>query len=249
MPTFEPSSLVSGGGDPYMNVWDWMSGTLKCQLPIADAVKPFLKVRENRNKWHGGQGSSSGARGRKGRNKEKNVEESTVEVTKETAEASPKPSGETVPENESEEDLVFALAKVEAFEFRNEKFLVFSAIGYVFAGYSIKMKRLNDIYRGSAVFYCAYPSEPSNNPSVQHIDFSSPVLDFVLGDGCQVLVSVDAAWSGSAGTAVRLIEWVEGEVRDLCIFIEQFADNQQFRIAENITPLLNSLNDAGLREG
>lgn len=153
VPAFEPLSLVSGGGDPSMNVWDWITGTLKCHLPVADAVKPFLRVRETRSKWYGGQGTSNGARGRKGRSKEKGAKESTEEVTMETVESS-KPSGETVAENKSEEDPVFALAKVEAVEFRNEKLLVFSATGYVLAGYpAYKQKRGSTVLAEAPLYF------------------------------------------------------------------------------------------------
>lgn len=85
--------------------------------------------------------------------------------------------------------------------------------------------RLNGICRGSALFYCAYPSQAAHVPSVKHIDFSCPVLDFVLEKGCQVLVSVDTAWSsplnqeGTERTAVRLIEWAGEEVRSLFVYV------------------------------
>lgn len=35
--------LVSGGGDPYLFVWDWLQGQLKQQLNIREAVYQFLK--------------------------------------------------------------------------------------------------------------------------------------------------------------------------------------------------------------
>ena len=111
-----------------------MNGTLKYQIPVADTVRPFLKVRGNGNKWHKGQGAS-GARGRKGRGRGTKAKESSKEVAMEIGDLS-KPSGETVTaESTSEEGQVLALAKVEAFEFNSEKLLVFTAIGYALLGH------------------------------------------------------------------------------------------------------------------
>ncbi|KAF8500517.1 WD40-repeat-containing domain protein [Gautieria morchelliformis] len=217
VPAFDPSSLISGGGDPSMKIWDWMSGDLKFHIPVADTVRPFLKVRERRNKWHGGQGMSGGARGRKRKTSEERAKGISDKAIMESHESN-KPSVDIASAQcTSEEDPVFALAKVEAFEFNAEKLLIFSAIG------------------GSALFYCIYPSEEASDiPSMAYIDFATPVLDFVLGGGCQVLVSVDAAWpspppqEGDSGTAVRLIEWVAGEFK----FVET-------------SPLLTSMNGVG----
>ena len=126
IPIFEPSSLVSGGGDPYLNIWDWMSGTLRCQIPIADTVRPFVKVRGKR---HGGQ-NTPGARGRKGRGRGRKAKESPEEVATKTGEPSTISDEIATAASTFEEDFVLALGKVEAFEFNSEKLLIFSAIGY-----------------------------------------------------------------------------------------------------------------------
>ena len=114
-----------------------MSGTLRCQIPVADTVRPFLKVRGSGNKWHGGQGTS-GARGRRRRRRGKKSKEIPEDVAMEVEEST-KP-GDTVI-SEAEEGLVFALAKVEAFEFNSEKLLMFSAIGYALSRYIMFLNR------------------------------------------------------------------------------------------------------------
>ncbi|KAJ7016419.1 hypothetical protein C8F04DRAFT_1202237, partial [Mycena alexandri] len=40
--------LVSGGGDPMLKIWDWMTGKLKREIPILHAVEPFIKVKPAR---------------------------------------------------------------------------------------------------------------------------------------------------------------------------------------------------------
>ncbi|KAK2463593.1 hypothetical protein APHAL10511_004344 [Amanita phalloides] len=44
VPPYSPSTLVSGGGDPVLKVWDWMSGAIQFELGILDAVRPFVVV-------------------------------------------------------------------------------------------------------------------------------------------------------------------------------------------------------------
>lgn len=140
IPPFDPSSLVSGGGDPALNIWDWMNGTLKYQLPVADTVRPFLKVSENKHKWHREQNTSNGASGRKGRGRGKNAtatEAAAEEVIIQTTKPLVISDKVVITESTSEENHVFALSKVKAFEFQNEKLLVFSAIGYALTGYPL----------------------------------------------------------------------------------------------------------------
>ena len=37
--------LVSGGGDPELKLWDWMSGEHLADIPILQTVKPYLIVQ------------------------------------------------------------------------------------------------------------------------------------------------------------------------------------------------------------
>lgn len=48
-----PSTLISGGGDPSLKVWDWLSGKLLGDIPIEEAVEPFIVVKRiiGRNRW------------------------------------------------------------------------------------------------------------------------------------------------------------------------------------------------------
>ncbi|KAJ3008349.1 hypothetical protein NUW54_g3188 [Trametes sanguinea] len=57
-PSFKSSVLVSGGGDPMLKVWDWMSGKLLSEVAVFDAVEPYIKVKAPkwRKPWHVGDG-------------------------------------------------------------------------------------------------------------------------------------------------------------------------------------------------
>ncbi|KAF8586342.1 WD40 repeat-like protein [Ramaria rubella] len=214
LPSFDPCSLVSGGGDPSLHVWDWMTGTLKCQLPVLDAVTPFLKVKGGKQKWHWrSEGNPSGCTSQNPLCQEKNEKEASNEMEIE-APLSPACDVTTVGTGE----FVFALAKLEAHEFNGEKLLVFNAIG------------------GSALFYCTYPSQASDVPSVRHIDFSRPILDFVLAFSNQIVVSVDAAWSQCMGelseTSIEIVEWQKNE----------------FKLLDVASQLLTSFNGSALQK-
>jgi tRNA (guanine-N(7)-)-methyltransferase subunit TRM82 len=45
IPSFAPSTLLSGGGDPNLKLWDWMSGEHLADIPVLQAVEPFIAVR------------------------------------------------------------------------------------------------------------------------------------------------------------------------------------------------------------
>lgn len=53
IPSYAPSLLVSGGGDPMLKVWDWMSGELKAEISILEVVGPFIKLRPQKRNWRG----------------------------------------------------------------------------------------------------------------------------------------------------------------------------------------------------
>ncbi len=80
MPSFAPSQLVTGGGDPVLKLWDWMSGELLCNVPVRESVEPFIVVKAPISRYgrsdddDGDDGEQEkvekiGRRGRKGRGK------------------------------------------------------------------------------------------------------------------------------------------------------------------------------------
>ena len=72
---------MSGGGDPVLKLWDWMSGEQIAEVPIWEAVEPYITVKapKGRRGWNDGEDDEGGAaennvarrkkRGPKGRGK------------------------------------------------------------------------------------------------------------------------------------------------------------------------------------
>ncbi|KAJ4473624.1 WD40-repeat-containing domain protein [Lentinula aciculospora] len=40
-----PDTLISGGGDSELKIWDWFSGKHRTDIPILDSVKPYIQVK------------------------------------------------------------------------------------------------------------------------------------------------------------------------------------------------------------
>ena len=50
IPSFDHSSLISGGGDPVLKIWDWMTGVVKHEISVLEVVEPFIAVRALKRK-------------------------------------------------------------------------------------------------------------------------------------------------------------------------------------------------------
>lgn len=117
IPSFAPGTLVSGGGDPVLKVWDWMSGEQIAEVPVLETVEPYIKVKapKGRRGWNDGEDAEGGIaennvarrrkRGRKARGKRAAAEqkEDSVEGTP-VAEGEPGEAntGEDAPEGDVE---------------------------------------------------------------------------------------------------------------------------------------------------
>lgn len=160
IPSWDSSLLISGGGDPELKVWDWMEGKLLHEIPMADIVMPFVKV--TRKKARGGEGSdgeggeetsklSSKAKRKnrkKGRGKEQADSEAGGEDATENADAmqvdqvntseakSEAPAEErdigTDDKEQPPTTPLLAIQKVSTLESGSNRFIVFSAHGFVF---------------------------------------------------------------------------------------------------------------------
>ncbi len=63
IPKSDPSSLISGGGDPMLKIWDWATGVTKHSLSVLEVVEPFIVIRASKKKRGGDddEGASEGA--------------------------------------------------------------------------------------------------------------------------------------------------------------------------------------------
>ena len=131
IPTSDPASLISGGGDPMLKIWDWMTGVLKHEVAVLDAVEPFMAVRALKRKRgygddHDDEGEvPDGARikRKKGKGKEK-------EKAKEKDEADDDEGEDEVEvEDDSKPEKVLVIHKIDTFLSDSGPQVIFSAVG------------------------------------------------------------------------------------------------------------------------
>ncbi|KAL5531395.1 hypothetical protein ACEPAG_4272 [Sanghuangporus baumii] len=221
-PSWDPSVLVSGGGDPDLKIWNWMEGKLLHEIPIDEAVMPFVKVlrkKPGRNEDGGdaeGQedASKTASRGkRRGRKKRRGKEEvehdadSGEEIGNEgnsdemqvdeqdaaQASASNGVSGSKTKQIPSESSPILAVQKIETFESGSHRLIIFSTHG------------------ASALFYCKFPDlTNSSSIEVRSISLEKPVLDFAIWTNeREIWVSIDGNWSEAHSSSQNNVELVK----------------------------------------
>lgn len=68
IPPTEPTLLISGGGDAELKVWDWLKGSLRCELEVWELVERFLIVKAVKgSSWGEEGGDGDGKAGNKKR--------------------------------------------------------------------------------------------------------------------------------------------------------------------------------------
>ena len=133
IPKSDPESLISGGGDPMLKIWDWMTGVLKHEVVVLDAVKPFIAVRALKKKrgYYGDldddgeipEGARKKRKKGKGKGKEKakekdNADDDEGEVEEEV-------------EEDSKPEKVLVIHKIDTLPSDSGPQVIFSAVGYV----------------------------------------------------------------------------------------------------------------------
>ncbi|KAH9951156.1 WD40-repeat-containing domain protein [Amylocystis lapponica] len=220
IPRFAHATLVSGGGDPVLKLWDWMEGTVYGEIQILDAVAPYIKVRAPRGKWgredgegeDGEQAENSTARkrkrGRKGRGKGKDVAGQTPEAETE-ADADPDPSAadETVgQDSEVRHDSAGAPGEDSSEPTEVERLVhVLHKIESVDLGAQGRFLLFIAV-GASALFYCSFPeSGDTSTLTVHPFDLGRPVLDFTVGAEHLVWVLLDGTWAAESEVATTEI--------------------------------------------
>ncbi|KAF9269132.1 hypothetical protein L218DRAFT_1040605 [Marasmius fiardii PR-910] len=178
IPKSHPDTLISGGGDPEIKLWEWRSGKLISNIPVLDRVKEYTRVKalpyirkNSKGKARSKAKSEAGSKGESVGAGEDDPMEGGDSV-------SAAPSGSNTPAgaraiDEDEEpgpEDVFIVQKIETVERNGELFIIFSVVG------------------ATAIFCTPFPSEkissssdvPSSSPTIHAFDFSHPVLDFTL---------------------------------------------------------------------
>lgn len=151
IPTWDSTRLVSGGGDPEIKLWGWITGKLIAKYDVENAVLPFVKVVRGRS----GGGDASGDEGegegekqltkaqkrklrrKKGKGKDaaadsvvpdENDDVSNMDVDNP---ATPIRAVSATAGDENEKQPVLAISKIESLETSSHKLCFFCAIGYV----------------------------------------------------------------------------------------------------------------------
>jgi tRNA (guanine-N(7)-)-methyltransferase subunit TRM82 len=135
IPASDPASLISGGGDPVLKIWDWMTGALKHEVSVLDAVEPFMAVRALKRKrgyddfddeGEIPEGARIKHKRRKGKGKGK-AKEKDKEV-----DANDDEGQEEEEEDESKPEKVLVIHKIDTLPSDSGPQVIFSAVGYVF---------------------------------------------------------------------------------------------------------------------
>ncbi|KAF9006044.1 hypothetical protein BDQ17DRAFT_1352635, partial [Cyathus striatus] len=191
IPQSNTSILVSGGGDPILKFWDWLSGEVKHELP--------------RGSWDE-DGEDTGESNRTKRKKAKakaRAEAKNKEASQEPGAAAPE--SENVPQEETEgskdavgdEELrkVLAVHQIGSVNTEAGEYLIFSAVG------------------ATALF--ALPFKLDVTPEeIQSFDFGIPVINFTtLVDG-SIYVSLDQNYKGATEDdrrSLQVLRLVDGK--------------------------------------
>jgi tRNA (guanine-N(7)-)-methyltransferase subunit TRM82 len=138
MPEFSPTELVSGGGDPMLKIWDWMTGKVKREIPISDAVEPFMKVKPARRtprRFEDGDenGDDTKKKSRKGKARAKQARGDSREGSTSVTPAEPSETAEAADSLDANAsgDSVLALRRIESLksDMDESRYLIFSAVG------------------------------------------------------------------------------------------------------------------------
>ncbi|KAH9926247.1 WD40-repeat-containing domain protein [Epithele typhae] len=215
IPPSKPNVLVSGGGDPVLKVWDWMTGALFVDVPVQEVAEPFVVVKapKRRRDWSDGddggggggdeaeegqpQKKGKGRRRRRGKDKAQHSaaeKEGSVDAEGETEKADNVADGEDVDVSVGfpEAVLVFVVNKIQSVNRGSDGcHILFSVVG------------------ATALFYTILPEGETSHP-VHAVDLGASVVDFTIDpDESTVWVSLDAASATSpeASSPVRLLSW------------------------------------------
>lgn len=217
IPPSAPTSLISGGGDPDLKIWDWMTGRLERNVNIFGDVEPFMmaKAPKRRPKSQNGGDDDAEINKRSGRRKKKTKQKQDIQ----RGDSEDPIAGSSADVSMSNRDLaetetVFVVHKIDSFVSRGGSHIVFSVVG------------------ATALF--AFSSvDVTDDAAICRFDCGRPIINFTVAGYGLIWILLDADYGGkenpeSLGKLVRVVRWHSGE------FLE----------VDNAPPLLQSLNSA-----
>ncbi|KAH0836532.1 WD40-repeat-containing domain protein [Lanmaoa asiatica] len=214
IPAASPTSLISGGGDLELKIWDWMAGRLQRDVAIFAAVEPFIRitVQNGRHELLGESYDDAGAVRSRGRKENAGKERQRNNVSPEPEASEVHRPLECSNKTFNTSATVFVVRKISSFLSEGENHIVFSVVG------------------ATAIFEFIL-AETDDQPDIRNHDFGKPVIDFtVCGEGTiWVLLDADLAESNVPDERpcklVHVVQWS----------VDQFAD-------AGSSSLLDSLN-------
>ncbi|KAI0369855.1 hypothetical protein BV20DRAFT_996374 [Pilatotrama ljubarskyi] len=258
IPSFDHSVLVSGGGDPMLKMWDWMSGKLLSEVSVFDAVKSHIKVKAP--KWRRGwnnedgdadegaaegkaKGKGKGRRRGKGKKGAEDVREESADV--ETQEDAPQEQSKAPAESSGDVPMGEGDAPAPAEDkapaapgSSDDSQLVFVVHRIHTADRGERGRFIVFSAVGAdAIFYAPLPAagEKLASSVVQAVELGKPVVDFSVSQDGRIWVLLDREWGNAPDAepsestpSVRLLSWQDATLS-----------------AESIdvgTPLLTALN-------
>ncbi|KAI8985736.1 WD40-repeat-containing domain protein [Trametes punicea] len=238
IPSFRPSALISGGGDPMLKLWDWMSGTLLSEVSVFDAVEPYIKVKAPRWRrgWNEGDGGDEeAAEGRskgkdKGRRRGKDKaggEESRAQGNVEQREDQSEPTQTAAKSADVEmaESGAQTPPTPQAVNGSSEEDRLIFVVHRLATVDRAEHGRhiLFNAVGATAVFYAPYPVDGERLPSsvVQAVDLGKPVIDFTVDSNGNVWTFLDMEWGTSHSPlsenvqSIRLLSWQNATLSEL----------------------------------
>jgi tRNA (guanine-N(7)-)-methyltransferase subunit TRM82 len=136
IPSFDHSSLISGGGDPVLKIWDWMTGVVKHEVSVLEIVEPFIAVRALKRKRgqaeddgdeapKGSKGKAKRKQGKKGNQAEERATDGSDAATL-VMDLKDEDFGDS---SEEKPQKVLVINKVDSVNSDTGPYIVFSAVG------------------------------------------------------------------------------------------------------------------------
>ena len=132
---------MSGGGDPVLKVWDWMSGKLLSNVPVFEIAESYIKIKAPKRRRgggdgdgedEGGEGEAAQKKGKRGRRKRVGkTQDKNQEASAEAEEQEEGGKEEGIPANGvPEEVLVFVVNKIDSVDLGERgRHIIFSVVG------------------------------------------------------------------------------------------------------------------------
>ncbi|KAJ8487386.1 hypothetical protein ONZ45_g14363 [Pleurotus djamor] len=172
IPEFEEATLVSGGGDPVLKVWDWMSGRFQRDINILDAVAPYIKVKpQGKPSGEDGEGIDGDIPGGKKARRKKGKKQKGKQTADDAAGTEDGPVDPAV-QPPVVQPPILVIQKIDSLDSNGLKYLLFSAVGAT-ALFSVNFSRVEGI---------------------QALDVGRPILDFTLQSDGLCAICVDGNW-------------------------------------------------------